>query len=292
MITYSCWDYGPNYGSLWWQGRRVPLHVNYDTIYLIIFVYSQCKPHHDDVIKWKHFPRYWPFVRGIHRSPVNSPHKGQWRGALMFSLICDWINGWVNNSEAGDLRRHRAHYDVIVMCTISSMVLDETYAAYIVTSFLLSNVTHWGPDKIAAIFKCIFLNENVWILHTISLNCVPKVRINNIPALVQIMAWRRPDDSPISEPMMIRLLPRICVTQLQWVKSNPFQHALRNGFSIIIDSDFSQYPNVKIAFIKFVLPKIANGSISKFIFYIRKYNIDNIIEFCDSEDHGNVCISM
>ena len=42
---------------------------------------------HDDVIKWKHFPRYWPFVRGIHRSPVKSPHKGQWCGALMFSLI-------------------------------------------------------------------------------------------------------------------------------------------------------------------------------------------------------------
>ena len=70
---------------------------------------------HDDVIQWKHFPRYWPFMRGIHRSPVNSPHKGQWRGALMFSLICVWINGWVNNHEAGDLRRYRAHYDVIVM---------------------------------------------------------------------------------------------------------------------------------------------------------------------------------
>ena len=70
---------------------------------------------HDDVIKWKHFPRYWPFVRGIHRSPVNSPHKGQWRGALMFSLICVWINDWVNNREAGDLRRYRAHYDVTVM---------------------------------------------------------------------------------------------------------------------------------------------------------------------------------
>ena len=53
--------------------------------------------HHDDVIKRKHFPRNWPFVRGIHRSPVNSPHKSQWRGALMFSLICVWINGWVNN---------------------------------------------------------------------------------------------------------------------------------------------------------------------------------------------------
>ena len=63
------------------------------------------------------FPRYWPFARGIHRSPVDSPHKGQWRGALMFSLICTctWINGWVNNGEAGDLRSHRAHYDGIVM---------------------------------------------------------------------------------------------------------------------------------------------------------------------------------
>ena len=48
-------------------------------------------------------------------SPVTSPHKGLWRGALMFSLICVWINGWVNNREAGDLRRYRAHYDVTVM---------------------------------------------------------------------------------------------------------------------------------------------------------------------------------
>ena len=70
---------------------------------------------YDDVIKWKHFPCHWPFVRGMHRSPVNSPRKGQWRGALMFSLICTRINCWVNNGEAGDLRRHRDHYDVIVM---------------------------------------------------------------------------------------------------------------------------------------------------------------------------------
>ena len=70
---------------------------------------------HDDVIKRKYFPRYWPFVRGIHRSPVNSLHKGQWRGALVFSLICVWINGWVNNHEDGDLRRYRAHYDVTVL---------------------------------------------------------------------------------------------------------------------------------------------------------------------------------
>ena len=80
---------------------------------------------HGDVIKWKHFPRYWPFLRGIHRSPVNSPHKGQWRGALMFSLICVWINGWVNNGEAGDLRRHRAHYDVTVMLSLWSFHLPQ-----------------------------------------------------------------------------------------------------------------------------------------------------------------------
>ena len=73
---------------------------------------------HDDVIKWKHFPRNWPFVREIHRSPVNFPHKGQWRGALMFSLIYAWINDWVNIHEAGDLRRQHGHYDVIVMITI------------------------------------------------------------------------------------------------------------------------------------------------------------------------------
>ena len=71
--------------------------------------------YHDYVIKWEHFPCYRPFLRGIHRSLVTSLHKGQWRAALMFSLICAWINGWINNGEAGDLRRHGAHYDVIVM---------------------------------------------------------------------------------------------------------------------------------------------------------------------------------
>ena len=83
---------------------------------------------HYDVIKWKHFSRYWPFVQGIHRSPVNSPHKGQWRRALVFSLICVWINGWVNNREAGYLRRYRAHYDDTVMGLIEcggESVADE-----------------------------------------------------------------------------------------------------------------------------------------------------------------------
>ena len=61
---------------------------------------------HDDVIKWKHFPRNWPFVRGIHRSTVNSPRKGQWRKPLMFSLICTCMNGWWFETPSHPLWRH------------------------------------------------------------------------------------------------------------------------------------------------------------------------------------------
>ena len=68
------------------------------------------------------------------------------------------------------------------------------------------------------IFKRIFLNENVWISITISLKFVHMVRINNITALVQIMAWRRPGDKPLSELMMVSLLTHICITRPQWVK--------------------------------------------------------------------------
>ena len=91
---------------------------------------------HDDVIKWKHFPRYWPFVRGIRRSPVNSSQKGQWRGALMFSLICVWINGWVNNGETGDLRRYHAQHDVTVML-IEPRMYAETRSTSVFNVFSL-----------------------------------------------------------------------------------------------------------------------------------------------------------
>ena len=76
------------------------------------------------------------------------------------------------------------------------------------------NGRHFPDD----IFKCIFLNENVWIPIKISLKFVPRGPINNIPAMVQIMAWRRPGDKPLSEPMMVSSLTHICVTRPQWVK--------------------------------------------------------------------------
>ena len=73
----------------------------------------------DGNARWRHqmetFSALLAFVRGIHRSLVNSPHKGQWCGALMFSLFCAWTNGCANNRDAGDLRRNCPHYDVTVM---------------------------------------------------------------------------------------------------------------------------------------------------------------------------------
>ena len=93
---------------------------------------------HDNVIKWKPFSRCW--------SSVNSPHKDQWRGVLMFSLICAWTNARVHNRDAGDLRHHRAHYDVAVML----------YPA--VTGRQISHCTvYWT-------FTIIYLNSAVWAL--------------------------------------------------------------------------------------------------------------------------------
>ena len=74
------------------------------------------------------------------------------------------------------------------------------------------NGRHFADD----IFKCIFLNDNIWISINISLKFVSKGPINNIPALVQIMAWRRPGDKPLFEPMMVSLTTHICVTRPQW----------------------------------------------------------------------------
>ena len=91
---------------------------------------------HDDVIKGKHFPRYRSFVWGIHRSPMDYPHKCQWRGALMFSLICACIYGWVNNCKAGGVRRNRIHYDVTVMTLNARKSLTSTmkYVTLVLTN--------------------------------------------------------------------------------------------------------------------------------------------------------------
>ena len=128
---------------------------------------------HDDVIKWKHFPRYWSFVRGIHW------HKCQWRGALKFSLICTWINSWVNNREAGDLRRHRAHYEVTVMSNagpinawrrhdMKTLTPLRIFVRGIYRSPVVS--THKGPviRRFEAFFIISLKNAQKTIRHTVS----------------------------------------------------------------------------------------------------------------------------
>ena len=99
------------------------------------------------------------------------------------------------------------------------------------------NRRHFADD----IFKCIFENENEWISPKISLKFVPKVRINNIPALVQIMAWRRPGDKPLSEPMMVSLLTHICVTRPQWFKTLNMQYCFEETHIIYVHLLFCFY---------------------------------------------------
>ena len=99
------------------------------------------------------------------------------------------------------------------------------------------------------IFKCIFLNENVWNSLKISLKFVPKVRINNIPALVLIVAWRRPGDKPLSEPMMVNLPTHICATRPRVNSSPPL--AKMGLTSLVILSTIFLTENIFITVIRF-----------------------------------------
>ena len=137
---------------------------------------------HDDVIQWKHLPRYWPSVRGSHRWPVVSPHKGQWRGALMFSLVCAWTNGWVNNRDTGDLRYYRAHYDV----TVTVMRQPKCHAV------------------VAKKIDCHFWKYDLWILQSYD-NCVKSISTSNVLRMdiidgnwisVKVMAWCPQENNP------------------------------------------------------------------------------------------------
>ena len=82
-------------------------------------LWSVIRSSESDPSWWRHqmetFSALLAICAGNSPVPVISPHIGQWRGALLFSLISAWISGWVNNREAGDLRRNHAHYDVILM---------------------------------------------------------------------------------------------------------------------------------------------------------------------------------
>ena len=107
----------------------------------------------------------------------------------------------------------------------------------VITMRLRQNGRHFTDS----IFKCIFLNENVWIPNNISLKFVPKRPINNFPALVQIMAWHHPGDMPLFEPMKVSLPMHTCVTRPQWVKTFNHQYSLLHckGKLIILTASLS-----------------------------------------------------
>ena len=142
------------------------------------------------------------FVRGIHRGPVNSPHT-EWpvtRKMFPFDDVIMW--------PLMIMKSISFHGSPVMMLMNSSLqdVLLNTLRPR-------RNGQHFADD----ISKHIFINENIWILINVSLPLVPKGPVNNIPALVQIMAWRLPGNKPLSESMVISLLMHICFTRPQYV---------------------------------------------------------------------------
>ena len=126
-LLWVFWRYVTDYNEVALYHAMCVLVVRGDNSLSAGPVYIGDQKFHDDVIKWKHFSRYWPFVRGIHRLPVNSPHKGQWRGALMFFFdlhlnkrLSKQAWGWWLETPSRSLWRHR---NVSSLCLFAVTVL-------------------------------------------------------------------------------------------------------------------------------------------------------------------------
>ena len=136
-VIFQCWNqqatshrYEHWLCEIW--NRNFKAYINYciDNVQSTTWPDRGTRYNHDDVTKWKRFVHYWPYVREIYRRPTDSPHKGQWRRALMFSLICAWTNSWANNRGASDLRRLCAHHDVTIMRVCRLVGASQTRSIY------------------------------------------------------------------------------------------------------------------------------------------------------------------
>ena len=144
---------------------------------------------HDDVIKGNFFSRCWLFVRGVHRSPVNSPHKYQWRGALMLSLICAYS---VNNRGAGDLRRHRAHYDVTIVKIASILsILIFVYCSDYLFRLIVIGDSGVGKSSLLMRFAVSFDFSYVKSLRLIwrSANCKWNLQVPDLQMCGSDLTW-------------------------------------------------------------------------------------------------------
>ena len=126
---------------------------------------------HDDVIKRRHFLRYCPFLMRIPRWPADSLHRGQWHGAVIFSLICASINSWANNRDVGDLRRHRVYYDVAVMQLPIASPCHQQVRWFTYWLCRLKSVCYYRPTRVLNACatsvgsddrkcKCIFMSDS------------------------------------------------------------------------------------------------------------------------------------
>ena len=126
---------------------HLPKHYGIMRATLLSISRKQKRPTRNMPSWWLHqmetFSALLDFMQGIHRPPLTSPHKGQWRGALIFSLICTWTNNWANNGDTRDLRRHRAHHDVTIMDTSSCCRWN-------------SIISHCTQGNVVANIRCTF----------------------------------------------------------------------------------------------------------------------------------------
>ena len=174
---------------------------------------------HDDVMKWKYFPHYWPFVQRIptHGFPTQRPVTKSFDiffDLRLYKRLSKQSWGWWFETQSCPLWRHCNFY---INWAVKSRAVRRHMTLLGNDSLNTLRPIQNGRHSADGIFKCISLNENIWITIKKSLKFVPKGPINNIQAFVQIMAWRRPGDKPLSEPMLVSLPTHICVTQPQWI---------------------------------------------------------------------------
>ena len=162
------------------------------------------------------------------------------------------------NAENGSIWwHHHDSFSIYHMNKLSSKINNICHNVWVIFVTMVYGIVifnilrprknghHFSDD----IFKCIFLNENVWILIKISLQFVPKGPVNNIPALVQIMAWHQLDDKPLSEPMVVRLSRNICIIQHQWINGlNLFKRKMSISTSFF-DSLIISITNIQPSYI-------------------------------------------
>ena len=145
-----------------------------------------------------------------------------------FTLLFSWVSNWQYICIGPGYGLLPNRWQAI---TWTSVDQDHWHTIWVNTLRPRQNDWHFTDN----VFRCIFLNKNISILINISLRFVPKGPVNNISALVQIMAWHWPDYNPLSEPMMLSLLTHICVTQPQWIKSSYFCFVIIWGMIVFMD---------------------------------------------------------